>query len=246
MTDSKKNQVEPKFHEGEWVVLTAGELSTTLQIVKVDTNKRLYWFNDNSYLPIVDEECLHLWTIQDAKDGDVLYCKSGKTEFIVILKDISRNGNINSYCRYNSWCGFGVDIPNVMSISNNPKPAIKEQRDLLFQKMKEAGYEWDVELKKVSKITTPADVGFEELGKAWAEEANKQSLANSAKTCKKSQRMVSAEAKEALYDKPAWSDEDDVRLQACLDTLQAKSLMGVVDTKMTKWLKSIKQRIKGE
>lgn len=90
--------------------------------------------------------------------------------------------------------------------------------------------------------------GYNDGYKHGCEDTKKQgeqNLANSAKTCKKSQRMVSAEAKEALYDKPAWSDEDDVRLQACLDTLQAKSLMGVVDTKMTKWLKSLKQRIGG-
>ena len=61
----------------------------------------------------------------------------------------------------------------------------------------------------------------------------------------KSQRMISAEVKEAMYDKPAWSEEDDVRLQACIDTLQAKSLMGKVDTVMTNWLKSLKQRIGG-
>ena len=110
---------------------------------------------------------------------------------------------------------------------------------------------------------------------------------------RKSQRMISAEAKEAMYDKPAWSEEDrtmaftlmrdidqmsyiseegknerigwlnsldekfalrksswskedDVRLQACIDTLQAESLMGKVDTVMTKWLKSLKQRIGGK
>ena len=62
----------------------------------------------------------------------------------------------------------------------------------------------------------------------------------------KSQRMISAEAKEAMYDKPAWSKEDDVRLQACIDALQAESLMGKVDTVMTKWLESLKQRIEGK
>ena len=43
----------------------------------------------------------------------------------------------------------------------------------------------------------------------------------------------------------SWSKEDDVRLQACIDTLQAESLMGKVDTVMTNWLKSLKQRIGG-
>ena len=32
------------------------------------------------------------------------------------------------------------------------KPATKEQRDLLFHKMKEAGYEWDALNKELKKI----------------------------------------------------------------------------------------------
>ncbi len=34
----------------------------------------------------------------------------------------------------------------------NIHPATKEQRDLLFQKMEEAGYEWDGEKKELKKI----------------------------------------------------------------------------------------------
>lgn len=49
-----------------------------------------------------------------------------------------------------------------------------------------------------------------------------------------------------IEQKPSWSEEDETRLQACLDTLQANSFMGRVDTTMTKWLKSLKNRIKGE
>lgn len=45
--------------------------------------------------------------------------------------------------------------------------------------------------------------------------------------------------------KTTWTKEDDVRLQACIDCLQAESLMGKVDTVMTKWLESLKQRIVG-
>ena len=32
------------------------------------------------------------------------------------------------------------------------QPATKEQSDLLFQKMREAGYEWDTEKKELKKI----------------------------------------------------------------------------------------------
>ena len=144
------DKVEPKFHEGDWVVLTAGELSTTLQIVNVDTNKRLYWFNDNSYLPIVDEECLRHWTIQDAKDGDVLACD----EEILLFKYYSV-GRISLYCWYNghtkNFHSQG-EVDTVTSIRNRICQATKEQHDLLFQKMKEAGYEWDAKEKELKKI----------------------------------------------------------------------------------------------
>lgn len=63
---------------------------------------------------------------------------------------------------------------------------------------------------------------------------------------KKPQRMISAEAKEALYDKPTWSEYDEERFQYCLDILRAKGLMGATETINTKWLKSLKERLKGE
>lgn len=151
MTDSKKNQVEPKFHEGEWVVLTPGELSTTLQIVKVDTNKRLYWFNDNSYLPLVDEECLYHWTIQDAKDGDVLVTKEDGRPFIFNgLLDKSHPESPVAYCGIDDDDDFFVSISgDKWWTGKEVCPSTKEQRALLFQKMKEAGYEWDAEKKSI-------------------------------------------------------------------------------------------------
>ena len=132
---------EPKFHEGDWVILTAGELSTTLQIVNVDTNKKLYWFNDSSYLPIVDEECLHLWSIQDAKDGDVLMSRA---PFIY--------GKPIPYGGLDWYNGKFIKASNYVFKDSPVHPATKEQRDLLFQKMKEAGYEWDAEKKELKKI----------------------------------------------------------------------------------------------
>ena len=57
----------------------------------------------------------------------------------------------------------------------------------------------------------------------------------------KPQRMISAEAKEAMYAKPAWSEEDEVkinRIVACLENLNVADndiLLKDVD-----WLKSLK------
>ena len=44
--------------------------------------------------------------------------------------------------------------------------------------------------------------------------------------------------------KSAWSKEDEERFQSCLCILQAKGFMGVTETINTKWLKSLKQKLK--
>ena len=45
---------------------------------------------------------------------------------------------------------------------NDLKPATKEQRDLLFAKMKDAGYEWDVEKKELRKIDYNSKQSYED------------------------------------------------------------------------------------
>lgn len=155
------DKVEPKFKVGDWVVLTAGELSTTLQIANVDINKKLYLFKDGSYLPIVDEECLHLWTIEDAKDGDVLVYgdnpNHNHVEVIMLFKSVRNERSAFTHFhifidqfRIDDWCDCGKNV----------HPATKEQRDLLFQKMKEAGYEWDAEKKELKKIEQTIEIPF--------------------------------------------------------------------------------------
>ena len=73
---------------------------------------------------------------------------------------------------------------------------------------------------------------------------------NVCKNEQKPQRMVSAEAKEALYDKPAWSEEDEHRINRISDFIW-KNRKGDTDEiyqqeQDANWLKSIKQRIEGE
>jgi hypothetical protein len=156
------NKVETKFHEGDWVILTAGELSTTLQIVKVDTNKRLYWFNDSSYLPIVDEECLHLWTIQDAKDGDVIYSRhyTESFEWIGIFKSLDKENKRVFF--YGFWHNisksFSVCRKEAYVLYNDFSPATKEQREQLEKAMAVAGFTFDFEKKELKKIENKSNL----------------------------------------------------------------------------------------
>jgi hypothetical protein len=96
----------------------------------------------------VDNE-YHLWTIQDAKDGDVLSWDDSKC--IALFKNIYDEESFNSYGLV-GHCTGTFELRQSYHDIEGAHPATKEQRDLLFQKMKEAGYEWDAELKQLKKI----------------------------------------------------------------------------------------------
>lgn len=145
--DEGPDDNKPKFQEGDWVVFNPG--CNAHQIVRVVENATShtygydtvddYYFNDT-------EESVRLWNINDAKDGDVLACDT----CIVLFKKID-GLNIKCHCTYHF-----MDTPMffVDTLQNKTAfyPATKEQCDLLFQKMKEAGYAWDKEKKELKKI----------------------------------------------------------------------------------------------
>ena len=145
------DKVESKFKIGDWVVCEVGELTSTLQITNIE--KGYYWFCDDSYLPVVDKDCLHLWTIQDAKDGDVLaYVTDEEDLWIMIYWSLYEP--YEGHVHYHALL-VNDDFSNKGTCCiciNDLKPATKEQRDTLFTKMKEAGYEWDAEKKELKKI----------------------------------------------------------------------------------------------
>ena len=151
------NKIEPKFKIGEWVVYECGEDSAILQIKNIvyDT----YEFTDDSTLNVANENTLRLWTIQDAKDGDVLALDWKDEQWlwqkIVIFKSLNEFSveGYGSTFKNNKLAFNDDDVPYYSKAwTKNLHPATKEQRDLLFEKMKEAGYEWDAEKKELTKI----------------------------------------------------------------------------------------------
>ena len=145
----KKNPayVEPKFKVGDWVVYNRNYHSREiLQIYDIRDNR--YYFNDNIHFSWSIKECdekSHLWSIQDAKDGDVLVDVYGNIG--IFEKRYGKNWHTYCYLGYE-----GRFVSEGGSHGSICDPATKEQRDLLFQKMKEDGYEWNAEKKELKEI----------------------------------------------------------------------------------------------
>ena len=145
-------KVKPKYHEGEWVVFDCGEESRTLQIKEI--TEKTYFFNDGSFLDIVDEDSLHLWSIKDAKDGDVLCVYDcGEPNILFKFKGRAKKHNALIYYFY-----YNVEIPYINGttgcfypIIEDVRPATNEQRRLLLMQMHCAGYEWYGDLKELYK-----------------------------------------------------------------------------------------------
>jgi hypothetical protein len=154
-----KRKSELEFKIGDWI--TNGEYTW-----KVTDIKPLDYILQSQNGDVVDDtisyvdEEFHLWTIQDAKDGDVLadYHETYDNPLIFILKKFEhvnfglvRPSDYSSYCFLTASDGQRFK-EGTYHHEHNIRPATKEQRDLLFQKMHEAGYEWDAEKKELRKI----------------------------------------------------------------------------------------------
>jgi len=161
--------VKSKFKVGDWVVTDYGKVS---QVVSVDKDGDGYTLDDGVYFSGSWCDMYHLWTIQDAKDGDIMAC----SDWLFILKQFNVKGNNHkTYCHYDLTLNrFKDDIDSYMvSGSDEYHPATKEQRDLLFKKMKEAGYTWDEKKKVLKKIQPHYDIAnFKPFDKVLVRDAD--------------------------------------------------------------------------
>lgn len=150
----KADKVEPKFKVGDWVVNNNGEPQFSQVIARSFPDSKIKRAENNLELFIntatLDKQ-YHLWSIEDAKDGDVLCLGC----VIAIFKEYIGQEICICYCSFTEDAGFEVPVEN--GDDNiygciGTTPATKEQRDLLFQKMKEANYEWDADKKELKKL----------------------------------------------------------------------------------------------
>lgn len=138
------NKHESNFHEGEWVVSPMG---VYWHIDAIRDGR--YQVSSNSGVSTdwqLDTHIYHRFTIADAEDGDVLTWDDNKC--IALFKNIYDKESFNSH-GFVGHCTNKFESRISYHDIEGAHPASKEQRDLLFAKMKEAGYEWDDEKKKL-------------------------------------------------------------------------------------------------
>ena len=240
-------KVKPKFHEGDWAVSNLDGKARQISEVHFDEYNSYYVVNGKSVNLEEYDRLHHLWTIQDAKDGDVLV--NGSNIFIFHFLNDTR---LMGYCHVNTDDGrFYDDIGKnecFCLIDAIVNPATKEQRDLLFQKMHEAGYEWNANKKELKKIELkPMLSDFfnaeYERGKAdalksaeWSDE-DEYMLNETIQHLEELIRIDKAKhlgcdvqyyqrdidwlklLKNRVYPKQEWSEEDKERYISCLQRL---------------------------
>ena len=146
----KNSTVKPRFKIGDWIVFN-GLILYVKEVVNGFYRTISKGGIPNSYNWDIDN-IARLWTIQDAKDGDVLVHSSFMfDDFIFIYNNTSI---LQAYCYYsNERNGLiiedrGHHCPwNMQEVT----PATKEQRDALMKAMNNAGYEWDTEKKELKR-----------------------------------------------------------------------------------------------
>lgn len=165
-SDTGKNEqkpadkIEPKFKVGDWVV---NKFGNSYHIDSLD--KKNYQVSDGkgnyNYFPISKQDKMHLWTIKDGRDGDVLsfyseYKGNKMVQIGIIEKYVGKYGGCSN--TFKVYVGVNWDnnlqMGKYMGCSINIgcsdiHPATKEQRDALMKAMNDAGYEWDAEKKEL-------------------------------------------------------------------------------------------------
>lgn len=228
-------KAEPKFKIGNWIVDKSG---FTQQVL--DFRGGIYTCTYNSFTTDCESN-YHLWNIKDAKHGDVL-----AYDTVVLIFD--HLGTFENRPIIYSWYfadskkfyGMGTSDPDRWEVEGF-YPATKEQRDLLFQKMEEDGYEWDARNKVMTKIEqkptewSEKTKGLDELETYILSIVPNRPLDAIKVDSKNIRFLINKE------QKPAWSEEDENRVNRLIAYFEDKeSFTAEDDIVYANWLKSLR------
>lgn len=147
--EKSDDKIESKFKVGDWVV-RGDTIAQILDIqeqyyVGLDINGK-----DFTSSRFLNDDKIHLWTIKDAKDGNVLQL-GGVT---AIFKEYISNQYCKCYCSvYDGEFGIAIEEggDNIYGCTN-ATPATKEQCNQLEKAMTDAGYTFDFGKKELKEI----------------------------------------------------------------------------------------------
>ena len=238
------NNVKPKFSVGDWVVFN-NKHQSIYQVKKIENDYYIlrHTHGGSFRVCVLHDESLRLWSIEDAKDGDVLVGSYGI--FIFMNKS-------------NGYCGVLSDNTFIRSTGNNEwteglHPATKEQRDTLEKAMANAGYTFNFEEKVLEKIRQKSndrlDPLIDEEIDLWIKENSDihHDNNNIVELMRDMAHYIATLTRNLYRQKPKWSEEDEIRLDRICKTLW-KNRKGDTDEKFQQeqdvdWLKSIKKRM---
>ena len=151
-TDKNK----PRFNVGDWVIFITSK--NVYQVEKKENYEyTLRHISGGSLcLSFSDEELIREWTIQDAKDGDVICYRDEISLYKHDIKNYTKQettfGGFIYYCCYDSK-RFITDSFYTLTKQDEMDihPATKEQRDSFMKVINNAGYEWDIKKKELKK-----------------------------------------------------------------------------------------------
>jgi hypothetical protein len=154
-----------KFKEGDWIV---GPNGSILHIEKIDGSR--YYFAPNQKVSWGIAECdskSHLWTIKDAKKGDILSYRDGM--WIFLFSEMVDQNSI-SYIALLSEDGALTTFNAMYTLLMSALvPATPAQRDALLAKLSQKNYIWDkknLTLKESESETTQSKLGLVPIFKA--------------------------------------------------------------------------------
>ena len=155
------DKAEPKFKQGDWIIFNG----LTLCVKRVVKGFYIATSKDgitNGYDWSIDNVA-RLWSIKDAKNGDVLVLNN---EVFIYAHRKQMYSIAVAHCFVDSASGFHFDGEfGYTEKGNSICPATKEQRDTLMKAMTDAGYTFDFEKKELKKI--------EKNHAEWSEEDEK-------------------------------------------------------------------------
>ena len=248
------DKVESKFKVGDWIIFN-GLILHIDEIVDGYYRTTSIGGIPNSYDWDIDN-LARLWTIKDAKDGDVLSYRDG--QWIFIYKEKIDD---SSFCYHTLYSTIHQDLTindaGFTLLCDAIIPATKEQRDLLFQNMHEAGYTFDFEKKELRKIEDEPQLkegNFYKCIKSYHHLCGNEYwfVEGNVYFCEKDGYLRSSHNNLInVYDcknwqnyfrpytgKPTWSEYDEKMVKDIIAAIDTLYYHGMVN-----WLKSLKDRI---